>query len=111
MRNRLLRRTAAAALLAVVLVSPAVAYDGPVEKKTFTLATYTTAGGATIANVRVGYESYGKLNAAGDNVVFVPHFFSGTSHAAGKYQPDDPFGMHLIGAPPAGPTSDAGETG
>ena len=50
---------------------------------------YTTAGGKTIKNVRVGYETYGKLNAAGDNAVFVPHFFSGTSHAAGRYKPDE----------------------
>jgi len=56
------------------------------EKKFFTLPQYTTAGGKTIKNVRVGYETYGKLNAAGDNAIFVAHFFSGTSHAAGRYQ-------------------------
>jgi homoserine O-acetyltransferase len=39
--------------------------------------------------VRVGYETYGKLNAAGDNAVFIAHFFSGTSHAAGRYKPDE----------------------
>src|SRR5262245_35551046 len=65
------------------------AYDGPVEKKVFTLPSYTTVAGKTIKNVRVGYETYGKLNAAGDNAIFIPHFFSGTSHAAGKYQPGD----------------------
>jgi len=84
-----LTRRAAAALAFLALASPALAYDGPVEKKTFTLASYTTAGGKTIPNVRVGYESYGKLNAAGDNAIFVPHFYSGSSHAAGKYQPAD----------------------
>ncbi len=55
----------------------------------FTLPTYTTVGGKTIKDVKVGYETYGKLNAAGDNAIFVPHFFSGTSHAAGKYAPGD----------------------
>lgn len=65
------------------------AYDGPVEKKVFTLATYATVGGKTLKNVRVGYETYGKLNAAGDNAIFVPHFFTGSSHAAGKYKPAD----------------------
>src|ERR671922_331095 len=59
------------------------------EKKFFTLPQYTTAGGKTIKNVRVGYETYGKLNAAGDNAVFVAHFFSGTSHAAGRYSADE----------------------
>lgn len=59
------------------------------EKKFFTLPQYTTQGSKTIRNVRVGYETYGKLNAAGDNAVFIAHFFSGTSHAAGRYKPDE----------------------
>ncbi len=59
------------------------------EKKFFTLPQYTTVGGKPIKSVRVGYETYGRLNAAGDNAVFVPHFFSGTSHAAGRYKADD----------------------
>jgi len=67
----------------------ALAFDGPVEKKVFTLATYTTVGGKTIRNVRVGYETYGTLNAAGDNAIFIPHFFTANSHAAGKYKPTD----------------------
>jgi homoserine O-acetyltransferase len=85
------RRLAAAGLvtLALSFAAPLLAYDGPVAKKTFTLASYTTVGGKPIPNVRVGYETYGTLNAAGDNVVFVPHFFTGTSHAAGKYQASD----------------------
>ena len=81
-----MRGIVAAAALAAGL---AAAYDGPVEKKTFTLPSYTTVGGKTIANVKVGYETYGKLNAAGDNAIFVAHFYSGTSHAAGKYAPGD----------------------
>src|SRR2546427_2603220 len=59
------------------------------EKKFFTLPQYTTQGGKPIKNVRVGYETYGKLNAAGDNAVFIAHFFSGTSHAAGRYKADE----------------------
>ena len=67
----------------------ASAYDGLVEKKVFTMPTYTTVGGTTLKDVRVGYETYGKLNAAGDNVIFVPHFFTANSHAAGKYRESD----------------------
>src|SRR5882724_1696880 len=67
----------------------ASAYDGIVEKKVFTLPSYTTVGGKAIKNVRVGYETYGTLNAAGDNAIFVPHFFTGNSHAAGKYKATD----------------------
>jgi homoserine O-acetyltransferase len=81
-------RTAAIALAALLAVSDASA-QLLTEKKFFTLPQYTTAGGKTIKNVRVGYETYGKLNAAGDNAVFIAHFFSGTSHAAGRYKPDE----------------------
>jgi homoserine O-acetyltransferase/O-succinyltransferase len=79
------------AIATAVLLAPlaALAYDGPVEKKVFTLPSYTTIGGKTLKDVRIGYETYGKLNAAGDNAIFVPHFFSATSHAAGKYTPAD----------------------
>jgi homoserine O-acetyltransferase len=84
-------RLALALAAAVLSIAPsaAVAYDGPVEKKVFTLPSYTTVGARTLKNVQVGYETYGKLNAAGDNAIFIPHFFSGTSHAAGKYAPAD----------------------
>jgi len=61
-----------------------------VEKKVFELPQYTTQHGALIKNVRIGWESYGTLNAAKDNVILITHFFSGTSHAAGRYKPDDP---------------------
>lgn len=47
-------------------------------------------GGQTIRNVRIGYETYGALNPAKDNVILIAHFFSGNSHAAGKYQAGDP---------------------
>ncbi len=67
----------------------AAAYDGPVAKKVFALPSYTTVGGKTIKEVKVGYETYGKLNAAGDNAIFIPHFFTGNSHAAGKYTDTD----------------------
>jgi homoserine O-acetyltransferase len=75
--------------VAMGFMADASAYDGPVEKKVFTLPSYTTVGGRSMRDVRVGYETYGKLNAAGDNAIFVPHFFSGTSHAAGKYKTTD----------------------
>lgn len=39
--------------------------------------------------VTVGYETYGHLNPARDNAILICHFFSGTSHAAGQYHPDD----------------------
>jgi homoserine O-acetyltransferase len=83
-----LRRILIAAMLLLAWVE-ASAYDGLVEKKVFTLPSYTTVGGKAIKNLRVGYETYGTLNAAGDNAIFVPHFFTGNSHAAGKYKATD----------------------
>ena len=79
----------AVAALAALFVSGSALAQLMTEKKFFTLPQYTSVGGKTIKSVRVGYETYGKLNAAGDNAVFVAHFFSGTSHAAGRYKADE----------------------
>ncbi len=88
---RLARFTLSLALLFAGAASSAYAADvGLVEKKIFELPSYTTVGGKTIAPVRVGWESYGKLNDAKDNAILITHFFSGTSHAAGKYSESDP---------------------
>lgn len=78
-------------LFLAALLRPSFAGEvGIVEKKVFELPSYTTVGGKTIAPVRVGWESYGTLNAAKDNAILITHFFSGTSHAAGKYAESDP---------------------
>jgi homoserine O-acetyltransferase/O-succinyltransferase len=83
------RGWAAAWGLVLAAAVPAAAYDGIVEKKTFSMPSYTTQNGGAIKNVKVGYESYGTLNATRDNVVLITHFFSGNSHAAGKYAASD----------------------
>ncbi len=87
-----MRRTITWSLVVLVLavVGPAGAWDGLVEKKAFSLPAYTTVGGRVIKNLRIGYETYGTLNASRDNVVLIAHYFSGTSHAAGKYAASDP---------------------
>ena len=79
------------AIAALALWSAPALAEGELltEKKVFELPSYTTAGGATIKGVRVGWESYGTLNADRSNAILVTHFFSGTSHAAGKYAPGD----------------------
>jgi homoserine O-acetyltransferase len=56
-----------------------------VEKKVFELPTFKTRNGATLKNVRIGWESYGTLNRDRSNAILVTHFFSATSHAAGRY--------------------------
>ncbi len=90
MRHRWFRAgTILVTLWGAVVASTAHAFDGLVEKKVFTIPVYTTVGGKTIKNVRFGYETYGTLNAAGTNAIFVAHYFSGNSHAAGKYKATD----------------------
>ncbi|MEI5639892.1 MULTISPECIES: E22 family MetX-like putative esterase [unclassified Pseudoalteromonas] len=61
-----------------------------VEKQSFAMPSFTTESGVTIKDVKVGWESYGTLNADKSNVILITHFFSGTSHAAGKYRESDP---------------------
>ena len=81
----------AAILVAALFAStaPSRAEDMIVEKKTFELPSYTTIGGKTIKQVKVGWESYGTLNADKSNAILINHFFTGTSHAAGKYAATD----------------------
>jgi homoserine O-acetyltransferase len=80
-------------LLAGILFVPstllAQTSDLIVEKKTFELPSYTTVAGAPIKQVKIGWESAGTLNADKSNAILIPHFFSGTSHAFGKYAASD----------------------
>ncbi|WP_223858108.1 E22 family MetX-like putative esterase [Salinimonas profundi] len=60
-----------------------------VEKQTFTTKQFALFSGKVLPEVTVGWESYGELNEAKDNVILITHYFSGSSHAAGKYHEDD----------------------
>ncbi len=82
-------RFAALAAFAVLLPASAYSQDLIVEKKTFEMPSYTTVGGQTIKNVKIGWQAAGTLNADRSNVILITHFFSGTSHAFGKYKADD----------------------
>ena len=74
----------------VILVSVWPAQALPlVEKKVFTATDFPLFSGQTLPEVKVGWESYGELNESKDNVVLITHYFSGSSHAAGKYSADD----------------------
>jgi homoserine O-acetyltransferase len=75
---------------ALILALPAVAYDGIVQKQSFTMKEpLKTVGGKTIKTVKIGWEAIGKLTDAKDNVILIPHFYSGNSHFAGKYKAED----------------------
>lgn len=60
-----------------------------VEKQRFDIPVFTTFNGKQIRDVKVGWEAYGRLNADKNNVILITHYFSGSSHAAGKYNPND----------------------
>ncbi|MDK9708471.1 MAG: homoserine O-acetyltransferase [Desulforhopalus sp.] len=65
---------------------------GPVVKQHYTFAEppqeLVLESGARLGPVTIAYETYGTLNAAGDNAILVAHAFSGDSHAAGHYASD-----------------------
>jgi homoserine O-acetyltransferase/O-succinyltransferase len=71
------------------VASHAQSSDLIVEKKTFELPSYTTVAGETIKSVKIGWEAAGTLNADKSNAILVTHYFTGTSHAFGKYAPAD----------------------
>lgn len=79
----------------------AAAYEPIVEKQTFTIPEFRTQGGEIVKDMTLGWEAYGQLNEAKDNVILIPHFFSGNSHAAGRYAEDDKargYWDYIIGA-------------
>jgi homoserine O-acetyltransferase/O-succinyltransferase len=65
------------------------AFDGLVEKKVFTIPSFTTVTGDVLKDVHFGYETYGHLDANKGNAILILPYFSGTGHAAGKFAESD----------------------
>jgi len=62
---------------------------GVVQTQSVTLAQpLALAGGTVLDDITIAYETYGELNAARDNAVFVCHALTGDSHAAGWHLGD-----------------------
>src|SRR5438093_4255381 len=64
---------------------------GQVERRYATwLEPLELDSGAALGPLTLAYETYGELNAAGDNAILLLHALSGDAHAAGSHQPSDP---------------------
>ncbi|MBL6453858.1 homoserine O-acetyltransferase [Belnapia sp. T6] len=88
-----MRRALAGLVLACGLAASGAAPAQEVlEKRVFEGGAYQTRGGATIANLRIGYQTMGRLNAEGTNAILICHFFSGNSHAFGRLSANGPAG-------------------
>ena len=80
---------AGAAFLAALSALSTHAQDLITKKETLEISAFKTQSGVELKGVKVGYESYGTLNADKSNAILICHFFTGTSHAAGKYSESD----------------------
>lgn len=60
-----------------------------VKKEKFCVNSYSFKNSDKTIPLEIGYETYGTLNQAKNNVILVCHYFTGTSHAAGKYTDAD----------------------
>jgi homoserine O-acetyltransferase/O-succinyltransferase len=82
-------RIGAVVALLLLALAPAGAQELITKKQVFELPEFKTQSGRTLKGVKVGWESYGTLNADKSNAILICHFFSGNGHAAGKYAEAD----------------------
>lgn len=59
-----------------------------IRKHRQAIEDFTFLSGETL-DIEISYETYGALNEAGDNAILICHFWTGTSHAAGRYSERD----------------------
>ncbi|WP_165982680.1 alpha/beta fold hydrolase [Dankookia rubra] len=82
------RRGALALPLAIAAIRPAAADPlDAVESRLIEIGDLRLGSGTVIPQVRLAYETYGRLNAAGDNAVLITHGYTSSHHAAGRYAP------------------------
>ena len=72
-----------------VVSSPAARAASTLPLKTFTFEALPLQMGSTFGPVTLAYETWGTLNAAGDNAVLITHALTGNTHAHDAQQPDD----------------------
>jgi homoserine O-acetyltransferase len=57
--------------------------------QTYTIPTLTLRHGGKLEPLTLAYETWGTLNAAGDNAILIVHALTGNSHAHDSLRPDD----------------------
>lgn len=63
---------------------------GLVAPKTLTLdGPFSLEGGGRLDSVTVAFETYGELDAAGDNAILVEHALTASAHVAGRHRADE----------------------
>ena len=61
-----------------------------VEPKMFVSRDFKLTSGQMLTELKIAYETYGKLAPDGRNAVLITHGYTSSHHAAGRYKPDDP---------------------
>lgn len=62
----------------------------PSRRRSLLVGDLLTEGGERLREVRMAYQTWGRLNEARDNVVLVLHALTGDSHVVGDAGPDQP---------------------
>ena len=81
------------ALFAVLLLLGALAMPASaqgldaVESRHVVLKDFKLDSGAVLPELRIEYETYGKLAPDGRNAILMTHGYTGSHHAAGAYAP------------------------
>jgi homoserine O-acetyltransferase len=71
-------------LFALFGMAASAAELGPVEDQSFTIRDFRLHSGAIMPEVRIAYETYGKLAPDGRNAVLITHGYTSSHHAAGR---------------------------
>lgn len=58
-----------------------------VESRIFRLPGFALELGGRLDPAEICHETYGTLNASGDNAVLIVHGYTSSGHAAGRYAP------------------------
>jgi homoserine O-acetyltransferase len=83
-------------MMAVIALTGAQARAADGELQIAELGRCVLASGRTIENCRVGYRTFGKLNAARDNAVLMPTWLYGRSDELIQYFGDGSSPQHLV---------------